>query len=164
MFFVDVQFLFYLSLLLSIFALLTAVFTYWQQKKLNKLRKSFFSGKTGADLEGLLLSLSGQMKNLQQEQMVFHQHLSSLEHTLGFTVQKVGVVKFNPFADSGGNFSFSLAFLNAQNTGVIITSMHGRQQNRVYVKTLLRGKSEIPLTEEEQRAVATANSNLPKGQ
>ncbi len=154
----NIKFLLYLSLLLGILGLSAGAFAHWQLAKFNKLRKSFFAGKTGADLEGLLLSLSGQMKNLQQEQLIFHRHLDDLERVLGFAVQKVGLVKFNPFADAGGKFSFVLALLDAHNTGAVITSMHGREQNRIYVKGVLRGKSDIQLSEEEQKAIAMANS------
>jgi Protein of unknown function (DUF4446) len=67
-------------------------------------------------------------------------------------------VRFNPFADGGGNFSFSLALLNDYNTGVIITSMHGRQQNRIYAKKIEKGKCDIQLTEEEQQSILIANT------
>jgi hypothetical protein len=72
-------------------------------------------------------------------------------------VQKVGVVRYSPFNDGGGNYSFSLALLNAHDSGVVITNMYGRQQSRVYTKRLEKGKSELPLTEEEMRAVSLAN-------
>ena len=73
-------------------------------------------------------------------------------------MQKVGVVRFNPFDDGGGNFSFSLALLDGHDNGVIITSMYGRQQNRIYTKKISQGASETALTEEEQQAMQEATA------
>ena len=84
--------------------------------------------------------------------------LKQLRQDFGFAVQKVGLVRFNPFADGGGNFSFCLALLDSHNTGAIITSMHGREQNRVYSKKIIRGQSEIQLTGEEQQAFDLAQN------
>jgi hypothetical protein len=69
-------------------------------------------------------------------------------------------VRFNPFNDGGGNFSFSLALLDSHNTGIIITSMYGREQNRIYTKKIEDGKSDSPLNEEEKQAVEKANSKI----
>ena len=56
------------------------------------------------------------------------------------------------------NFSFSLVLLDAHNTGVVITSMYGREQNRIYTKKITNGKSDTALTDEEQQAIEIANS------
>jgi hypothetical protein len=94
---------------------------------------------------------------LRQEHIVLEQALSLLQEHFGFALQKIGIVRFNPFGDDGGNFSFSVALLDGHNTGVVLTSMHGRQQNRIYSKRILNGVSEVVLTEEEKQAVADAN-------
>ena len=148
------------SLILAIFGLLTASFGLWQIQSLLRLKKSFFAGKTAGDLEDVLLGISGQIKNMQTEQQSAGKKIQELFYRLGFTVQKVGVVKFNPFSDSGGNFSFSLALLDEQNSGIVLTSMHGREQNRIYTKILLGGKSEAKLTEEEQKAILEADGKF----
>jgi hypothetical protein len=50
--------------------------------------------------------------------------------------------------------------LDALNNGFVITSMHGREQNRIYAKKIILGKSEIQLTQEEEQAINQANNNL----
>ncbi len=69
--------------------------------------------------------------------------------------QKIGLVKFNPFSDLGGDQSFSLAILDGSNRGLVITSLHGRQTTRVYTKLIDR-KTEPKLSEEEKLAVKKA--------
>lgn len=146
------------ALTIAILALIIGAYQFWKLRSLNKLRKSFFAGQSGVDLESILHTLQNELKDIREGQMVLDRDLSALSQQLNLAVQKVGMVRFNPFEDGGGNFSFSLALLNWHNSGVVLTSMHGRQQNRIYTKKIEAGKSETALTEEEQRAIAMANS------
>ncbi len=68
-------------------------------------------------------------------------------------IQKVGLVKFNPFNETGGDHSFSLALLDGHKNGIIITSLHTRERTRLYVKDVSSGKSKIELSSEEQKAL-----------
>ncbi len=147
-----------LTLILSLLALLIGLYCLWQNRSLNTLRKIFFAGQKALDLESVILSLKQQQKDNRQQQVVLEQALDGLKNNISFAVQKVGLVRFNPFGDSGGNFSFCLALLDGHNNGVIITSMYGREQNRIYSKKIENGKSDIQLTEEEQRSVLVAKS------
>ena len=73
-------------------------------------------------------------------------------------VDKIGIVRFNPFDSLGGNQSFSLAILDGNNCGAVITSLFSREGNRVYGKPILNGTSEFQLTDEEKQAMALAHS------
>jgi len=144
-------------LILAVLALLAGIYSVWQIVSLNRLRKTFFAGSKALDLESVIHTLEQELQSGQQRQAVLEEELSRLKQTVGFAVQKVGLVRFNPFEDGGGNFSFSVALLNAHDSGVVITSMHGRQQNRIYTKKIEHGLCDIKLTEEEQHAVDQAN-------
>jgi hypothetical protein len=74
-------------------------------------------------------------------------------------VQKVGVVRFNPFADAGGNLSFAIALLDGQNNGIVLSSLHGREGTRIYAKTIENGGSKYNLTDEEKEAIQQAQKN-----
>ena len=71
-------------------------------------------------------------------------------------IQKVGLVRFNPFKELGGDHSFSLAILDGEENGIIITSLHTRDRTRVYMKDVVRGKANIELSDEEKKALAKA--------
>lgn len=75
-----------------------------------------------------------------------------------FCLQKVGVVRFNPFKDTGSNQSFSIALLDGNDNGVVITSLYMKEENRVFAKPIKGGKSEYLLTEEEKRAIKLAKN------
>lgn len=147
-----------LALILSLLDLIGLGFCLWKFKSLNRLRQSFFAGQTGANLETVIQALKNDLGNLRNEHLNLEQALKQLQTDFGFAIQKVGVVRFNPFADAGGNFSFCIALLNAKNSGIVITSMHGREQNRTYAKKILDGRSETRLTEEEQQAIHMADA------
>ena len=71
-------------------------------------------------------------------------------------IQKVGLIRFNPFKELGGDHSFSLAVLDGEDNGVVITSLHTRDRTRVYMKQVLKGKGDIELSEEEKKALSKA--------
>lgn len=70
--------------------------------------------------------------------------------------QRFAMVRYNPFSDTGGDQSFSLALLDLNNNGVVITSIHGREINRIYAKQVENGKSRHNLSAEEEEAIKGA--------
>lgn len=71
-------------------------------------------------------------------------------------VQRVGLIRFNPFNEIGGDHSFSLAVLDGDNNGIIITGLHTRDRTRIYVKEITKGKSDLELSTEEHKALLKA--------
>ena len=73
-------------------------------------------------------------------------------------IQKVGLVRFNPFEKTGGEKSFVITFLNYENSGIVIDFIHTRDGLRVYSKKVKNGKSEeFELSEEEKKAIEKSN-------
>lgn len=81
---------------------------------------------------------------------------SGPEGRLSRALHWIGIVRFNPFSDTGGDQSFSVALVDGEGNGVVITSLHGRRETRVYAKPLEGWGSTYSLTEEEQEAIAQA--------
>lgn len=74
-----------------------------------------------------------------------------------YDIQRVGLVRFNPFAETGGDQSFCLAILDGQGSGLVITSLHSRDTTRVYAKPVKKGKAAgYELSAEEKRAIKSA--------
>ena len=86
--------------------------------------------------------LGNEIKNLDQK-------------SLGF-IKKVGVVRFNPFSETGGDHSFCIAFLDGEADGIVLTGLHTRERTRIYMKPIKNGKSEYDLSKEENKAIAQA--------
>lgn len=72
--------------------------------------------------------------------------------------QRVGLVRYNPFEDTGGNQSFALALLDAAGNGWVLSSLHARTGTRVYAKAITDGRSDAALSEEEAAAIRQATA------
>jgi hypothetical protein len=103
-----------------------------------------------------------QFRELEENFAQIAKELEDLKKEGEFFVQKVGIVRFNPFSDVGGDQSFAIALLNGQDSGIIITSLYTREGNRVYAKPIKKGESEYPLSDEEKKAIAQAKANFSK--
>lgn len=81
---------------------------------------------------------------------------ASMEATQRHAFQRIGLVRFNPFEDTGGNQSFALAVLDADGDGFVVSSLHARTGTRVYGKAISGGVSESTLSAEEGEAMRIA--------
>lgn len=72
------------------------------------------------------------------------------------SVQRVGLVRFNAFPDVGGEQSFALALLNRNMSGMVLSSLYGRSDSRVYAKEVTEGRSQHALSDEEREAIRQA--------
>ena len=97
-----------------------------------------------------------QFKNLKKDFKKISKELEELKRENKFSIQKVGVVRFNPFKNLGGNQSFSVALLDGNNDGIVITSFYNRNGNRIFGKPIKKGHSHHILSEEEKKAIETA--------
>ncbi len=79
-----------------------------------------------------------------------------LEGNARRALQRIGIVRFNPFEDTGGNQSFALALLDANDDGIVLSSLHARAGTRLYAKSLTGGKSDATLSSEESEALRLA--------
>lgn len=104
---------------------------------------------TPRELQKRVMELEEQLNKVSQELEVFQRDMRE-----AFT--KIGMVRFNPFGEIGGDQSFSVSLLNQEDTGIVITSHYGKEMNRMYAKPVKRGTSEYQLSEEEQQAIKKA--------
>lgn len=71
-------------------------------------------------------------------------------------IQKIGVVRYNAYKDSGKDLSFAVALLDEKNNGVVLNGIYSREMSNTYAKPIEEGKSKYNLTEEENQAVLKA--------
>lgn len=118
--------------------------------------KKLVKGAEGENLKKVLDKiLSTQDQNSQTLTQV-KKEIVRLEEEGKFHVQKVGLIRFNPFSEIGGDHSFSIALLDGKLSGVIMTGLHTRERTRIYLKEIKNGKSLVELSEEEKKALAKA--------
>ncbi|OGE25198.1 hypothetical protein A3H85_02790 [Candidatus Daviesbacteria bacterium RIFCSPLOWO2_02_FULL_40_8] len=121
--------------------LLGLTFFVWQNSSF--LDKSF---KVGSGEEESLKGLLEEVRSLRELK------LESLKY-----LQKVGFKRYNPYKDTGGDQSFSLALLNKKGDGAVITSLHSRNGTRIFAKKIVAGTGEeSELSSEESEVIKEA--------
>lgn len=148
----------FLTLGTTLFALALTLFVFWRLHRVEKKLERFFSGKEARDLEQVLVAQIDRADGLNQELDNVYAAVEELRKITAKSIHKVALDRFNPFKEVGGNQSFSVALLDAENSGVVISSLHTREGTRVYGKPIVRGNAtNYPLTEEEKAVVADAS-------
>ncbi len=101
------------------------------------------------ELHRLYQEIGGDVERLKEAQVALAKGLTG-------ALQGVGVVRFDAFDDAAGRLSFSVALLDANGSGVVISTINGRNESRSYAKPVERGSSSYNLTEEELEAIKLA--------
>lgn len=118
--------------------------------------RSLLSDSQGGSLQQLLdahiakvVDVGAQLERLAQ----LHEYLEVRSRG---SLQHVGLVRFNPFEDTGSDQSFAIAMLDDRRDGIVLSSLHGRGQTRVFAKPVEGGESTHALSDEEAQAIHVA--------
>lgn len=114
----------------------------------------------GTDKKDLKSVLEKLLKDFSQEsKRVDHltKEIKKASQENFYNIQKIGLVRFNPFGDTGGDQSFCLAILDGYDSGLVISSLHSRDTTRIYSKPVKKGQSAgYEFSDEEKRAIKKA--------
>ena len=114
-------------------------------------------GSTKSSLREIVEDILETQKGLAGKTALLEQATDSIVTKANEYIQKIGIVRFNPFADTGGAQSFTIAFLDKKNNGVVMTSLYARAGNRWYVKEIRNAEGkEQELSKEEVKAISIA--------
>ncbi len=140
-------------------ALVAVLLALSSRRQLARTRRSLlmlqgtFEGRTLIDA---VSTFAGQVRMIEEDLERTRIRQQELAERLASSNRNVGIVRFDAFEDMGGLMSFSAAFLDDHQTGVVITAINGRTEARVYAKGVEEGRSSHNLSPEEQRALAEA--------
>ncbi len=146
----------YLALGLSIISAGVGVVSLILASRVRFWHRMFEKDAEPENLQEIMEAVASKIKKLEERQDDTNKIHASHTATLTTALQHVGLVRFDSGADDGGNLSFVLAVLDASQSGIIITSLHGRGHNRIYAKSVNGGASEQTLSEEEKQALIQA--------
>lgn len=119
----------------------------------------FTKGISKKDLTSVLEKLYTEQALLDKKFKELEERLGHQEKDAAFKLQKLGLLRFNPFADTGGEQSFTVSFLDQHDNGLVLSSLQGRSGTRWYVKQVKNGKGvEFDLSKEEQEAIKKAKT------
>ena len=131
-------------------------FLEYRYRQLAHAFRALMTGRSGADLETTLMDFVSRMDRVEQLTHGMDSRVGHVEAQIPYLVQHIGVVRFNPFADKGGDQSFVMAILDDRADGAVISALHSRVDVRVYAKPVVGGQSTYTFTAEEKDAIARA--------
>jgi Protein of unknown function (DUF4446) len=114
-------------------------------------------GGAGADLVSTLARLRDEAAASRRAADAALAEARRAREDVGDALRHVSVVRYDAFGDMGGRLSFSAALLDDDGDGVVLTSINGRSETRTYAKGVKGGRSEHPLSPEEEQAVQHAH-------
>lgn len=130
--------------------------------KLSKLRKSYkqFMKKlgNGKDIDIMLEKYMDTVNKVEEKNNELEAYCKKIDKDMGKCLQKIGIVRYSAFKDTGSDLSFALAILDEDNNGVVLNGIYSREMSNIYAKPIENGKSTNTLSEEEKQAINKAIS------
>lgn len=123
-----------------------------QKKKISKM----FIGTKIENVEELIHFHQSEIKLLKESKRKLELELESIQRILDKIKGNVGVIRYNAFSQIGSDLSYSVAIIDNEKTGLVLSGIHGREQSYTYAKPLVKGESEYPLSPEEREAIRKA--------
>lgn len=143
------------------FLLILCIVLYMKQRELKK-RYDFFMGanrRPDISLEEKLNEYLQEVCTVKEKYERLLNIVNDMNENMNFCIQKVGVVRYNPFEEMGGNLCFCVAMLDANDNGVVLNGIHSRTGSYTYAKPIELGVSTYVLSKEELEALEKAKSN-----
>lgn len=150
------NFLFLIFAVIFVWLFAISVFFWRILNHYNRLTKGVSQKSLKTVLEDLIKDVDISKKDIDY----LKEYSDKIEKDGLLHIQKVGLVRFNPFKDTGGDQSFILSLIDGKDTGVIISGLYSRSGTRWYAKKVVDGKGvEHDLSEEEKRALKEAKDS-----
>ncbi len=129
-------------------------FLVWQQ---TRFLKSLFPKSGERDIRKKFEEVIASVADFKIDLDKLGRHLSEVERLGLKHTQRVELLRFNPYDDTGGDQSFTLAMLNADGDGLVLTSLHARSGTRIFAKPVVKGNAgKHELSKEEKEVIHKA--------
>ncbi|PNV61597.1 DUF4446 domain-containing protein [Clostridium sp. chh4-2] len=153
---IDPAYIFIGLAVVSLISLIVAISCLVRMKRLYRRYDMFMRGKDAESLEDIIYDQVEEIKRLRAEDRANKDAIRTINKSVKNAYQKFGVVRYNAFKGMGGNLSFAYAMLDSNNTGFILNTVHSREGCYLYVKTVVKGETEVLLGNEEKEALEQA--------
>ena len=152
-------------LVLFIIVIVLAVLYITSVINLKKLRTSYskFMNKlgNGNNLEEMLQNYIKKVETVEARNEEIISYCKIIDDNIKRCSQKIGIVRYNAFKDTGSDLSFALALLDSKDNGVVLNGIYSREMSNIYAKPVEKGVSKYVLSDEEKQAIEKAvNSKI----
>ena len=143
--------------IITIILLLLVITMMAKLSSLNKKYKKFLEKLgNGNNIEEDLETYMYRVEKVEKQNAEIVNYVKTLDEDLTRCIQKVGIVRYNAFKDTGSDLSFTLALLDEHNDGVVLNGIYSREMSNIYAKPVKNGESSYTMSEEEKMAVQKA--------
>ena len=125
-------------------------------KKLKNKYMKFMNGLSGANIEHVLDDCIDKVNFVIDKNKELEYNINSIERNMYYCIQKVSVVRYNAFDNVGSDLSYSVALLDNNDDGMVISGLYSRDSSATYAKPVNSGKSRYALSAEEIKAIDVA--------
>jgi len=145
---------------LTIVTAISCVICINKYKKLNRRYEKFMSKLGQGDkIEEFLSEYIESVRVLGLKNADLKDAVDRLENNLKKCVQKVGLVRYNAYNDTGSDLSFTLAIMDSEDNGVVINGLYSRESSSIFAKPLVKGETKYNLSAEEIQAIDIAKTS-----
>lgn len=124
---------------------------------LNKRYKNFMRKiGDGKNIEEDLENYMYRVERVEKQNADISNYLNNLDKDVSKCIQKVGIVRYNAFKDTGSDLSFALALLDENNNGIVLNGIYSREMSNIYAKPIKNGTSTYTISPEEKEAINRA--------
>ncbi|MGV8145372.1 MAG: DUF4446 family protein [Alkaliphilus sp.] len=120
--------------------------------------KKLTRGTTGKNIERVLMDHVARVDTVEKKLTEIVTITDIINNRISFCIQKIGIVRYNAFEDTGSDLSYSIALLTESNDGIVLTGIHGRAETVSYAKPIANGVSSYNLSIEEMQALDRAKT------
>ena len=150
------NYLLFLSVIIIILLIGFIILLISNMKLKEKYRKFMQKLGNGKNLEDDLSNFMYKVDRVEKQNAEIMNFCKNLEDDLTKCIQKVGIVRYSAFKDTGSDLSFAVALLNEENSGVVFNGIYSREMSNIYAKPVENGNSSYTLSEEESEAIKRA--------
>lgn len=150
------NFLLILSIIVGILTIGFIAILYSNIKLKNKYNKFMKKIGNGKNIEEDLENYMYRVERVERQNAEIISYCKNLDDEVAKCIQKVGMVRYSAFKDTGSDLSFAVAMLDENNDGVVFNGIYSREMSNIYAKPVKNGVSEYTLSEEEKEAIRRA--------
>lgn len=154
----NLQYILLFITVLILIALIIFININMKLSRLNRRYQKLMQGMEGNNIERLLMAHIDEVRDAVKKVDKLGEDCERLAAISRNCVQRIGIVRFNAFEDTGSDLSFAVALLDADYNGVVLSSIFGRNEARTYAKPVVAGQSSYFLTNEEKEALEMART------
>lgn len=127
---------------------------------LEKRYRKFMRGANNKNIEELVMDYLNRVDEVKSDNDRIKEKYGLLDRRIKGCIQKTSMIRYKAFEDVGGDLSFSIALLDENNSGTIITGIFGRHESTTYAKPIEKGLSRYDLSEEENQVLSDAMNKI----